>query len=69
MAETASVPVKGGSMSGAASVLSQLALPTRGDLHALSKRSDLMFATGVMGILAVLIFPLPAVLLDLLLAV
>ncbi len=70
MAESASAPVKGGSFGGAASsVLSQLALPTRGDLHALSKRSDLMFATGVMGILAVLIFPLPAVLLDLLLAV
>jgi len=70
MAESASAPVKGGSFGGAASsVLSQLSLPTRGDLHALSKRSDLMFATGVMGILAVLIFPLPAVLLDLLLAV
>jgi flagellar biosynthesis protein FlhA len=69
MAETASAPARGGAIGGAASVLSQLALPTRGDLHALSKRSDLMFATGVMGILAVLIFPLPAVLLDLLLAV
>ncbi|SFM07590.1 flagellar biosynthesis protein FlhA [Methylobacterium pseudosasicola] len=69
MAETASAPVRGGAIGGAASVLSQLAMPTRGDLHALSKRSDLMFATGVMGILAVLIFPLPAVLLDLLLAV
>ncbi|MCJ2140752.1 flagellar biosynthesis protein FlhA [Methylobacterium sp. E-066] len=69
MADTASAPASGGVMSGAASVLGQLALPTRGDLHALSKRSDLMFATGVMGILAVLIFPLPAVLLDLLLAV
>nr|WP_238250311.1 flagellar biosynthesis protein FlhA [Methylobacterium persicinum] len=56
-------------MSGAAAMLGQLALPTRGDLQALSKRSDLLFATGVMGILAVLIFPLPSVLLDLLLAV
>ncbi|MGU3539421.1 flagellar biosynthesis protein FlhA [Methylobacterium sp. A54F] len=49
--------------------LGGLALPTRGDLKALSKRSDLLFATAVMGILVVLIFPLPAVLLDLLLAV
>jgi flagellar biosynthesis protein FlhA len=65
MAETASAPARGG----AAAVLGQLALPTRGDLQALSKRSDLLFATGVLGILAVLIFPLPAMLLDLLLAV
>ncbi|XYD07712.1 flagellar biosynthesis protein FlhA [Methylobacterium sp. NMS12] len=65
MAETASAPAQ----TGAAAVLGQLALPTRGDLQALSKRSDLLFATGVLGILAVLIFPLPAILLDLLLAV
>ena len=43
--------------------------PTRGDLSALMKRSDLFLAIAVMGILVVLIFPLPAVLLDLLLAV
>jgi len=65
MAETASAPAR----VGAAAILSQLTLPTRGDLQALSKRSDLLFATGVMAILAVLIFPLPAILLDLLLAV
>src|SRR6478609_2114110 len=65
MAETASAPAR----FGAAAVLAQLTLPTRGDLQALSKRSDLLFATGVMAILAVLIFPLPAILLDLLLAV
>ena len=65
MAETASAPAR----VGAAAILGQLVLPTRGDIQALSKRSDLMFATGVMGILAVLIFPLPAILLDLLLAV
>ncbi|MBE7200967.1 MAG: FHIPEP family type III secretion protein, partial [Parafilimonas terrae] len=65
MAETASAPAQ----TGAAAVLGQLTLPTRGDLQALSKRSDLLFATGVLGILAVLIFPLPAILLDLLLAV
>lgn len=56
-------------MGGAAAMLGQIGLPSAGDLQALSKRSDLLFATGVMGILAVLIFPLPSVLLDLLLAV
>lgn len=65
MAETASAPAR----LGAAAILGQFALPTRGDVQALSKRSDLLFATGVLGILAVLIFPLPAMLLDLLLAV
>ena len=44
-------------------------LPNRAGLQALSKRTDLFFATAVMGILVVLIFPLPAILLDLLLAV
>lgn len=59
----------GGGLSGTAALLGQIGLPTRSDLHALSKRSDLLFATGVLGILAVLIFPLPSMLLDLLLAV
>lgn len=59
----------GGRIGGAAAMLGQIGLPSRGDLHALSKRSDLLLATGVLGILAVLIFPLPSVLLDLLLAV
>jgi flagellar biosynthesis protein FlhA len=40
-----------------------------GDLGALARRTDLMLAVGVMGILVVLVFPLPALLLDLLLAV
>ncbi len=66
MSETAAAPGRGSAIAGA---LGGLALPTRGDLRALSRRSDLFFATAVMGILAVLIFPLPAVLLDLLLAV
>jgi flagellar biosynthesis protein FlhA len=61
-------PASGGG-TGAAALFGQLSLPSRGDLQALSKRSDLFFATGVLGILAVLIFPLPSVLLDLLLAV
>ena len=46
-----------------------LALPTLGDMGALAKRSDLFLAFGVMGILVVLVFPLPPILLDLLLAV
>jgi flagellar biosynthesis protein FlhA len=66
MSETASVPERMGGIAGA---LNGLALPSRGDLRALSRRSDLFFATAVMAILAVLIFPLPSVLLDLLLAV
>ncbi|GJE55188.1 MULTISPECIES: flagellar biosynthesis protein FlhA [Methylobacterium] len=44
-------------------------LPTRANWQALGRRTDLFFATAVMGILTVLIFPLPAMLLDLLLAV
>jgi flagellar biosynthesis protein FlhA len=43
-------------------------IPTLGDLSALTKRSDLLLAIGMIGILVVLIFPLPALLLDLLLA-
>ncbi len=45
------------------------ALPTRADLMALTRRSDLVLAVSVLAILVVLIFPLPALLLDLLLAV
>ena len=73
MGEAAGAPagngVAGGAASGVAAALGQMSLPNRADIQALSKRSDLLFATGVMGILAVLIFPLPAILLDLLLAV
>ncbi|ACA18322.1 flagellar biosynthesis protein FlhA [Methylobacterium sp. 4-46] len=49
--------------------LRAFALPTRADLVGLTRRSDLVLAIAVMGILVVLIFPLPALLLDLLLAV
>jgi flagellar biosynthesis protein FlhA len=45
------------------------ALPTMDDMGALARRSDLLLAIGVMGILVVLVFPLPPLLLDLLLAV
>jgi flagellar biosynthesis protein FlhA len=44
-------------------------VPTGGDISALLRRSDLFLAVAVMGILVVLIFPLPAFMLDLLLAV
>ncbi|MFL5057179.1 MAG: flagellar biosynthesis protein FlhA, partial [Microvirga sp.] len=46
-----------------------LALPSIGEMGALVRRSDLLLAIGVTSILVVLVFPLPAVLLDLLLAV
>jgi flagellar biosynthesis protein FlhA len=49
-----------------------LALRTQGGmswLAAFAKRTDLFLAIGVMGILVMLIFPMPALLLDLLLAV
>ncbi len=45
-----------------------MTMPTRGQMGSLLNRPDLFLAIGVMGILVVLIFPLPAVLLDLLLA-
>jgi flagellar biosynthesis protein FlhA len=63
MSETASAAPAGGLGSLSAFV------PNRASFQALSKRTDLFFATAVMGILVVLIFPLPAILLDLLLAV
>ncbi|GJE44063.1 flagellar biosynthesis protein FlhA [Methylobacterium soli] len=66
MSDTATAPAT--TTSGLAS-FGGLSLPTRGNLEALTKRTDLFFATAVMGILTVLIFPLPAILLDLLLAV
>ena len=53
----------------AKSVGGGLGLPTMGDMGALAKRSDLFLAFGVMGILVVLVFPMPPLLLDLLLAV
>ena len=60
--------VAAGAGSGAGSRFG-LAMPAIGQISALGKRSDLLLAVGVMTILVVLIFPLPAVLLDLLLAV
>ena len=42
-------------------------LPTFGDIAAMVARPDIGMAIAVMGILVVLIFPMPAVLLDLLL--
>ncbi|MBN9445554.1 MAG: FHIPEP family type III secretion protein, partial [Bosea sp.] len=45
-----------------------MTMPTRGQVGSLLNRPDLFLAIGVMGILVVLIFPLPAVLLDLMLA-
>ena len=44
-------------------------LPSMGQMGAMAKRPDLLLAIAVMGILVVLIFPMPAVLLDLLLAI
>lgn len=47
---------------------SGFSLPDRDALGKLFKRPDLFLAVGVMGILVVLIFPMPAILLDLMLA-
>ncbi|TDR87203.1 flagellar biosynthesis protein FlhA [Enterovirga rhinocerotis] len=46
-----------------------LGLPTLGDVRRLTTRPDILLAIAVMGILVVLIVPLPPLLLDLLLAV
>ena len=46
-----------------------LAMPSLGDLRRLTARPDLLLAAGVLGILAVLVVPLPSILLDLLLAI
>ncbi len=54
MSETAGAAPAGGLGALAAFV------PSRASLQALTKRTDLFFATAVMGILTVLIFPLPA---------
>jgi flagellar biosynthesis protein FlhA len=48
--------------------LGSMPLPSFADLRALTQRPDILLAVGVMGILTVLVFPLPALLLDLLLA-
>ncbi|KQP06643.1 MAG: flagellar biosynthesis protein FlhA [Methylobacterium sp.] len=70
MSETAAAAPAPGPGSGmTVGQFASFAIPNRANLHALSKRTDLFFATAVMGILTVLIFPLPAFLLDLLLAV
>ena len=44
-------------------------VPSRSEWGTLLKRPDLFLAVGVMGILVVLVFPMPALLLDMLLAV
>ncbi|KQO70836.1 MULTISPECIES: flagellar biosynthesis protein FlhA [unclassified Methylobacterium] len=70
MSETAAgAPAPAGGAGGSLAQFASFAIPNRANLNALSKRTDLFFATAVMGILTVLIFPLPAFLLDLLLAV
>jgi flagellar biosynthesis protein FlhA len=46
-----------------------LSLPTIDEMGALARRSDLLLALGVISILVVLVFPLPPLVLDLLLAV
>lgn len=46
-----------------------MSVPTFGDLRTLTTRPDILLAVGVMGILVVLIVPLPRMLLDLFLAV
>ena len=70
MSETAAAaPAPAGGSGGSLAQFASFAIPNRANLNALSKRTDLFFATAVMGILTVLIFPLPAFLLDLLLAV
>ncbi|NNM73079.1 flagellar biosynthesis protein FlhA [Enterovirga aerilata] len=48
--------------------LGTVPVPTLADLRALTRRPDILLAVGVMGILVVLVFPMPALLLDLLLA-
>ena len=54
-------------LSGGASA--PLALPSFADFKRLSVRPDIMLAIAVMGILTVLVVPLPAIMLDLLLAI
>jgi len=46
-----------------------VSMPSMGQIGAFARRTDLMLAVAVMGILVVLIFPLPALLLDLFLAI
>ncbi len=77
MSDTAVAAVQGGGLPAAGmgvapgrGISSGLgALPSLAALAALAKRPDLLLAVGVMGILVVLVFPLPAILLDLLLAI
>jgi flagellar biosynthesis protein FlhA len=47
----------------------KFALPGLGDIGVMLRRSDIALAVGVMAILVVLILPLPAVLLDMALAI
>jgi flagellar biosynthesis protein FlhA len=61
--------VAAGAAPAGAGLKSAFALPTLRQVGAFARRSDLLLAVAVMTILVVLIFPLPAVLLDLLLAI
>ena len=64
-AVTAVVPAR----SGVSGLPGGVALPSFGDLRTLTTRPDILLAIAVMGILCVLIVPLPPIVLDLLLAV
>ncbi|MDB5513159.1 MAG: flagellar biosynthesis protein FlhA [Enterovirga sp.] len=64
-----SVPARGVPALPGRAGMAAIPLPKLSDLTALARRSDILLALGVMGILVVLVFPLPPMLLDLLLAV
>ena len=73
MSEAGAVTVAGGGgglpASARGGLPGGLALPSMGDLRRLSARPDILLAVAVMGILAVLMVPLPPIVLDLLLAI
>ncbi len=69
MSETGLAATAAGGVPARVAAAGAFALPSGADLKALARRPDLLLAFGVMGILVVLVFPLPAMLLDLLLAV
>ena len=62
-------PVATGAGRGGFAMPAGLALPRLGDVRRLTSRPDILLAIAVMGILVVLIVPLPPLLLDLLLAI
>ena len=72
MSETGAVPVvvpAGGTSPARPGSFGSVTLPSISDLRTLSARPDILLALGVVGIMVVLIVPLPPILLDLLLAV